>query len=53
MDNFNYVLSAFLGLGIFQLHCRQCRVRKLSDLNKKYLNLSSEGLMGLERHEGE
>ncbi len=42
IDCFTNVLTAFLGLGTFQLHCCQCRVRKLSDFIKKYLNLCSE-----------
>ncbi len=42
MDCFTDVLTTFLGLGTFQLHCSLGRVRKLSDFIKKYLNLCSE-----------
>ncbi len=47
MDYFTDVLTTFLGLGTFQLHC--C-------FHQKYLNLClkmNEGLTGLERHESE
>ncbi len=54
MDHFNNVLTTFLGLGTFQLCCCLWRVRKLSDfIQQKNLNLCSEGLTGLKRHEGE
>ncbi len=39
-----------------QLHCRLCRVKKLSDFIKNSLICvpkMNEGLTGLERHEGE
>ncbi len=35
MDYFNNVLTTFLGLWTFQLHCCLCRVRKLWDFIKK------------------
>ncbi len=50
------VLTTFLGLGTFQLHCCLCRVRKLSDFIKNILisiPKMNRGLIGLERHEGE
>ncbi len=58
MDYFNYVLSTFLGLGTFQLHCCLCRVRKLSDFIKNIficvcVPKMNKGLMGLEQYEGE
>jgi len=51
---FTYVLTVFLGLE----HVRCClwRVRELSDLIKNILICAlkmSEGLTGLQRHEGE
>ncbi len=41
MDYFTNVLTTFLGLGIFQLHCFLWRVTELSDFIKN-LNLCSE-----------
>ncbi len=55
-DCFTDVLITFLGLGTFQLHCCLWRVRELSDLIKNiliWILKMNEGLMGLERHEGE
>ncbi len=53
---FKDVLTTFLGLGTFQLHCCLCRVRTLLDFIKNILicvpNMN-KGLMGLERLEGE
>ncbi len=36
------VLTTFLGLGTFQLHCCLCRVRDPPQFNQKYLTLCSE-----------
>ncbi len=55
MEYFNNVLTTFLGLGTFQLHCCLCRVRKLSDFIQNMLIcvlMINESLTGLE-HEGE
>ncbi len=56
MDCFIDVLTTFLGLGAFQLRCCLCRVRKLSDFIKNIFICvpeMSEGLTGVEQHEGE
>ncbi len=56
MDCFTDVLTTFLGLGTFQLRYCLCRVRELSDFIKNVLICvpkMNEGLVGLERHEGE
>ncbi len=56
MDYFDDVLTTFLGLYTFQLHCCLWRVRKLSDFIKNILICvpkMSKGLMVLERHAGE
>ncbi len=54
MEYFTDVLTTFLCLGTFQLHCRLCRVRKLSDFIKNICVLKmNEGLSDLEQHEGE
>ncbi len=51
MDYFTDVLTTFMGLGKFQLHCCLCRVRKLSDFIKNILICvpkMKKVLMGLE-----
>ncbi len=56
MDYFTDFLTMFLSLGIFNLHCSLCRVRKLLDFIKNILICGSKinrGLTGLEWHEGE
>ncbi len=42
MDYFNNVLTTFLGLELLVVAVLSMEGRKLSDLNKKYLNLCSE-----------
>ncbi len=56
MDYFNDVLPTFLGLECGSSVAVLWRVRKLSDFIKNILicvPMMSEGLTGLERHEGE
>ncbi len=56
MDYFSDVLTTFMGLETFQLHCLSMQVRKLSDFIKNILMCGpkmNEGLTGLERHKGE
>ncbi len=56
MDYFNDVLTLLHGPWTCQLCCCLWRVRKLSDFIKNILNCVlkiNEGLMSLERHEGE
>ncbi len=42
LSNSFSLLTIFLGLGTFQLHCCLCRIRKLSDLIKNILTWRSE-----------
>ncbi len=54
MDYFNDVLTTFVGLGTFQLHCSLWKVRKLSVFIKNILICvpkMNEGLTGLEQLE--
>ncbi len=56
MDYFTDVLTIFLGLGTFQLHCCLWRVSELSDFIKNILICVlkiNEGLTCSEQHDGE